>query len=228
MKNIAWAITGAGHYLNESVTTMHQVSETNRVCTFVSRAAEEVLRMYGLFDELPEISNGEYLQELFLESEEGKSFPKTGRFMLSRYDILIITPATSNTVAKIVCGIADTLVTNAASLANKAGVPIYILPTDVEANAKSNMPYTIDRMLCERCEICKPKENCPKVAIDEQIELMKCDGCGMCVELCEYGAIRGGAVRVVTRELDKMNIERLRKLPGFTVLKSIEEIERIA
>ena len=39
-------------------------------------------------------------------------------------------PATANTVAKIVVGIADTLVTNAVAQANKADIPIYIFPVD--------------------------------------------------------------------------------------------------
>ena len=41
------------------------------------------------------------------------SYPITGRLSLGKYDLLIVTPATANTVAKIVHGISDTLVTNA-------------------------------------------------------------------------------------------------------------------
>lgn len=44
--------------------------------------------------------------------------------------MLIIAPATANTVAKIVHGIADTLVTNAVSQTAKGDTPIYILPVD--------------------------------------------------------------------------------------------------
>jgi dihydromethanopterin reductase (acceptor) len=222
--NIAWGITGAGHYLAESVAAMKKLSEGNRVCTFVSGAGEEVLRMYGLFDELQKISSGDYLEEIFLESGEGKSFPKTGRFMLGRFDLLIIAPATSNTVAKMVTGIADSLVTNAAALANKAGVPVYVLPTDVGDSAQSKMPYTVDRMLCKHCEICKPRECCPSGAISDQIDLLKCDGCGLCVDLCDHGAISGGNLRVVSRNIDTENIDKLRNQRGFFVLESPGEI----
>jgi len=227
MKNIAWAVTGAGHYLAESVAAMREISRENRVCTFVSKAGEEVLRMYGLFDQLPEISGGGYLEEIFLEREEGSSSPKTGRFMMNKFDLLIIAPATANTVAKMAVGIADSLATNAAALANKAEVPVYVLPTDVKDSAETQPPYTIDRDLCMRCEVCEPRERCPKNAIEEQIDLVRCDGCGTCRDLCPYGAIRKATISVVTRPLDKENIERLRAIPGFTVLEGAEDIEKL-
>jgi dihydromethanopterin reductase (acceptor) len=227
MKNVAWAVTGAGHYLAESVAAMREISQENRVCTFVSRAGEEVVKMYGLFDQLSEISGDGYLEEIFLEREEGASSPKTGRFMMNRFDLLIIAPATANTVAKMAVGIADSLPTNAAALANKAGVPVYVLPTDVLESAKTEPPYTIDRDLCRRCEVCEPRDACPKNAIDDQIDLVRCDGCGTCRDLCPYGAIRKAAISVVTRPLDKENINRLRAIPGFVVLEGPEDIEKL-
>ncbi|HII86065.1 TPA: archaeoflavoprotein AfpA, partial [Candidatus Bathyarchaeota archaeon] len=45
-------------------------------------------------------------------------------------DLLLIAPATSNTVAKITNGIGDTMLTNAAIMSLKAFVPVYIVPTD--------------------------------------------------------------------------------------------------
>lgn len=227
MKNIAWAVTGAGYHLAESLAAMREVSLDNRVCTFVSRAGEEVARMYGLFDRLSEISGGGYLEEVILEREEGASSPRAGRFMMKRFDLLIIAPATANTVAKIVCGIADTLPTNAAALANKAGVPVYVLPTDVLDRSLTEPPYSIDRDLCEGCNVCEPQRGCPEGAIGEQIDLVICDGCGVCVDLCPRSAIRKVAISVVTRPLDRENIERLRAIPGFTVLEGPEEIGRL-
>jgi flavoprotein len=41
-----------------------------------------------------------------------------------------VAPATGNTVAKIVNGIADTLITNAVSQAMKGGIQVIILPVD--------------------------------------------------------------------------------------------------
>lgn len=227
MKNIGWGITGAGHYLAESVEVVQELSLENRICTFVSRAGEEVLHMYGLFDRLSEISSGEYLEEIFLEREEGHSSPKTGRFMMGKFDLLIIAPATANTVAKMAYGIADSLVTNAAALANKAGVPVYIFPTDVKESALTQTPYIIDRMLCRSCDVCPPQDACPNQAIEDQIDLMKCNGCGTCVDLCDYGAIKGGQIQAVTRQIDQENIERLRSFPGFTILENAEEIRNL-
>ena len=108
---------------------------------------------------------------------------------------------------------------------NKGGVPVYVLPTDVLERTKTEPPYSIDRDLCRRCEACEPKEACPKGAIDGQIDLLKCDGCGICRDLCPYGAISRAPITVVTRPLDKENIERLRSIPGFVVLEGPEEIE---
>ena len=49
---------------------------------------------------------------------------------MGHYDFLLIAPATANTVAKIVYGIADTLVTNTVSQTAKGKTPIFILPVD--------------------------------------------------------------------------------------------------
>jgi dihydromethanopterin reductase (acceptor) len=170
------------------------------------------------------ISGGGYLEEIFLEREEGNSSPKTGRFMMGAFDLLIIAPATANTVAKIANGIADSIVTNAAALSNKAGIHVYVLPTEAKEGISTRIPFIIDRMLCQHCQVCRPQERCPSYAINDQIDLLKCDGCGICVELCEHGAIRSRTLQIARRELDKKNIERLKDLPGFTILESAEEI----
>jgi flavoprotein len=57
------------------------------------------------------------------------------------YDFLLIAPATANTVAKIVYGIADTLVTNAVSQTAKGNTPIFILPVDQKrGSVKTSAP----------------------------------------------------------------------------------------
>ncbi|MDO9045103.1 MAG: archaeoflavoprotein AfpA, partial [Methanobacteriaceae archaeon] len=53
-----------------------------------------------------------------------------GQIQLGKFDFMLISPATSNTVAKISLRIADTLLTNAAIMGQKAGVPLYIMPSD--------------------------------------------------------------------------------------------------
>ncbi|MFU8766105.1 MAG: dihydromethanopterin reductase (acceptor) [Candidatus Methanoperedens sp.] len=218
---IAWGITGAGHFLRESVDLLKDLKQKNnrlKVTTFLSRAGEEVVRMYGLEDELKTISNGEYLEELFPESGQGASVPKAGRFLLHKYDFLIVTPATSNSVAKIAHGIADTLVTNAVAQAVKGSVPVYIVPVDITGTIESQMPYFIDREVCMKCKFCPPQEQCKKNAITDQVQLLECSGCGECVKLCSYGAIQGGMTKIKVRDVDSGNVQILNKLEGITVI----------
>jgi dihydromethanopterin reductase (acceptor) len=220
---LAWGITGAGHFLRESFEIFDKLKKTLpdlKVTTLVSRAGEEVVRMYGLENDLKIISDGSYLEEIFLEGEQGASVPKTGRFLLGKYDALIISPATSNTTAKLAYGIADTLITNAVAQAAKGGVPVYIVPVDIAGEIESRMPFFIDREICMKCEICPPEDNCPEHAITDQIDLLKCSGCARCVSLCSYGAIRGGLVKLKVREVDAKNVHLLRELEGITVIET--------
>ncbi len=250
---IAWCITGAGHFLEESYEVFRtikkgvgcQVSgvrdlvpETSnlkpqtsqqeiKITTFISNAGVEVLRMYGIFDKLKEISNGDYMAEIFTEKEQGSSSPKAGRFSLKKYDAVVVSPATSNTVAKIAYGIADSLVTNVVSLATKACIPVYIVPTDGSpGKVESEMPYSIDRDKCRGCDDCAPRDSCEKEAIYgapiPQIDLLRCDGCGLCSELCPYDAINGGVVEIKAREIDIRNVDVLRKMEGITILERPE------
>ncbi len=224
---IAWGITGAGHLLCESFEVFKELKQQNpefKVTSFLSRAAEEVVRMYGFSNELSSISGGGYLEECFYEREQGASFPKTGRLLLQRYDALIVTPATSNTTAKLAYGIADTLVTNAVAQAVKGGVPVFIVPVDIVGKIESRMPFFIDREICMRCEVCPPAQQCPRQAITDQIALLKCNGCGQCITLCSYGAIRGGLAKLKVRDVDSENVRILKELKGITVLNHPQKV----
>lgn len=218
---VAWCITGAGHFLRESFEVIKELREKNKemkVTSFVSRAAEEVIKMYGLQNDLHNISSGSYLEECFYEREQGSSFPKAGRFLLNKYDALVVTPATSNTVAKLAYGIADTLVTNAVAQAVKGNVPVYIVPVDIEGHIESRMPFFIEREICMKCELCPPMRDCPNKAVTDQIDLLKCNGCGICIKLCSYGAIRGGMTKLKVRDVDSKNVKILSELEGITIL----------
>jgi dihydromethanopterin reductase (acceptor) len=218
---IAWGITGAGHFLRESFDCFKKLKDIIKdlkITMFISRAGEEVINMYGLREILPDISGGGYLEEIFFEREQGASVPKTGRFLLQKYDVLVVSPTTSNSTAKIAFGIADTIVTNAVAQAIKGNVPVYIVPVDIEGTVESNMPFFIDRGMCMKCKPCSPMEQCPKGAITDQIDLLECNGCGICVGLCGFGAIKGGAAKLKVRDVDSRNVILLRGLEGVTVL----------
>jgi len=130
-KRIAWAITGAGHFLEESVGALLK-HET--VDVFLSGAAEEVLRMYGLRTRIkaPGV-------RIYQENKAG--FPLLGRFSAGVYSVLVVAPATSNSVAKFIHGIADTLVTNLFAQAGKSRVPVIVYPTDLMPEMDSLGPH---------------------------------------------------------------------------------------
>lgn len=127
---IAWGITGAGHLLGECIEL---ISELGEVDVFLSRAAEEVLQMYRLEADLRQAARTVVRDTL-------ASSPVVGRFARSRYRMLVLAPATSNSVAKVVCGISDSLITNLFAHAGKNRVPIVVLPTDIAPEMDSLAP----------------------------------------------------------------------------------------
>jgi len=132
MKRIAWGITGAGHFLSECTEWLTQFDNLD---IFLSRAAEEVVRMYGLEERLSRSR-----ARIYRESKTLVSVPLVARFSLGVYRVLLVAPATGNTVAKFVYGIADTLITNLFAQAGKSLVPIVVLPTDVAEEIRSPGP----------------------------------------------------------------------------------------
>ncbi|MBO8174656.1 MAG: 4Fe-4S ferredoxin [Thermococcus sp.] len=130
---IAWGISGAGHLLKESIEILEKLRDKHEIKIFLSRAGEEVVKMYKLFDRLEEFS-------LVKESRQGSSFPSCGAFNLGKFDVFIISPATSNTVAKIRLGIADSLLSCCASQALKSRVPLILVPTDSKPVVETKAP----------------------------------------------------------------------------------------
>jgi dihydromethanopterin reductase (acceptor) len=129
-KRIAWAITGAGHMLEECVET---ALSYDRVDVFLSRAAEEVLRMYRLDARLA-------VPKVRIYEEAKPSSPLVERLFGGDYSVLVIAPATSNSVAKFVNGISDSLVTNLFAQAGKSRVPVIVFPTDLAPEMDSLGP----------------------------------------------------------------------------------------
>jgi dihydromethanopterin reductase (acceptor) len=122
VNDIAWAITGAGHHLSGIFKAMRDLRASGvRITVFLSAAAQEVVRMYGLEAVLREVAPGAYYEEVLTDEGEGASKPTAARLARGAYKALVVAPATANTVAKVVHGIADNLVTNAVAHAQKGG-----------------------------------------------------------------------------------------------------------
>ena len=117
---IAWGITGCGDNLKESIKIMKEVTQEHNldVRVFLSQAGEMVVKWYKLYKDLKTNFPKTY-------SEKSPNVPfLAGDLHLGKYDFLLIMPSTSNTVAKIAAGIADTLLSNAPAQAMKARVPV--------------------------------------------------------------------------------------------------------
>ena len=122
----AWAITGAGDFMPESVEVMKEiVNEFDvKLLVFLSKAGMQVIKWYQLLKDLESIT-----PKIRKEIDANTPFI-AGALQKGTYRFLVVMPATANTVAKIAYGIADTLITNSVAQAMKTAVPIYIYPVD--------------------------------------------------------------------------------------------------
>jgi len=125
---VAWGITGAGDYLQESLEAMRSASGEMdlEVTVLLSKNAQIVVKWYGLLREIESSFDS-------VRFERGPNQPfVAGPLQVGHYRLFFVSPSTANTTAKIVCGIADTLITNCVSQAVKGGTPVYIYPVDQE------------------------------------------------------------------------------------------------
>jgi dihydromethanopterin reductase (acceptor) len=103
-----------------------------KLTLFVSRAATEVVRMYRQEFKLPKAAR------VFRDTTA--SAAPVGSFYCGNYHSLIMAPATSNTVAKSVVGISDTLVTNVFAQAGKCRVPAILFACDTAPELETEAP----------------------------------------------------------------------------------------
>jgi archaeoflavoprotein AfpA len=133
---IAWGITGAGDKIAEIIQTMKDLQKETAdqvdFDVYVSKNGETMLKFYNLFEELKKS-----FPKVWVEANSNSPF-LAGMVQGQKYKFLLIMPASSNTVAKIVNSISDTLLTNAALMALKAFVPVWIMPVDF----KESIIYT--------------------------------------------------------------------------------------
>jgi dihydromethanopterin reductase (acceptor) len=119
-QRLAWAITGSGHYLRESLEILQSIENVD---IFLSKAAAEIIKQYGFQVQLDATGHKVY------QDKTASSVP-VEMFYAGKYHTLVIAPATSNTVAKMAYGFSDSLVTNLYAQAGKTRVPSIIFACD--------------------------------------------------------------------------------------------------
>jgi len=127
---LAWAITGSGHYIEECLDFLLTL---DNIDLYLSQAGEEVLKMYG-------IHLDDVRKKMPIYRDKAASAPPVGHFYKGYYHTFVMAPTTSNTVAKCVLGIADSLVTNLYSQAGKCKVPSIVYPCDIAPEMETTAP----------------------------------------------------------------------------------------
>ena len=125
-QRMAWALTGSGHYLRECIDIINCLEDVD---LFVSKAAAEILQQYGYKHNVGKV----------YQDKTASSVP-VELFYQGLYHTVVIAPTSSNTVAKMVYGISDNLVTNIFAQAGKCRVPNIVFACDTEAELESEAP----------------------------------------------------------------------------------------
>jgi dihydromethanopterin reductase (acceptor) len=137
-----WALTGSGHFFKECLVMIRELDEVD---LFVSKAAAEVVRMYRQELKLPKSAR--------LFEDKTASAAPVGAFYYGTYHTLVVGPATSNTVAKCVYGISDTLVTNVFAQAGKCRVPAIVFACDTAPELDTEAPKGMVKVYPRRVDL---------------------------------------------------------------------------
>jgi archaeoflavoprotein AfpA len=169
LKKVAWGITGSGDKLGEIVDVMKGIREQYQsrvdIRVYLSKAGEQVLKWYNLYERLKED-----FPKVLVEIDANSPF-LAGSLQLGSFEFLLIAPATSNTVAKLSSGIADSLLSNSAVMALKGYVPVYLLPSDCkEGTILTKLPDGRDWKLRVRRE---DVENVEKLRCMEDVFVLE-------------------------------------------------------
>jgi len=125
-QRMAWALTGSGHYLRECIDIINGLENVD---LFLSKAAAEILQQYGYQHNVGKVYQDKTASAVPVEL-----------FYHGAYHTVVIAPSTSNTVAKMICGISDNLVTNIFAQAGKCRVPTIVYACDTEPELESEAP----------------------------------------------------------------------------------------
>ena len=135
-QKLGWVITGSGHFFEECLDFMSSLGEFD---LFVSKAAEEVVRMYKK-------KNPSFPAKTRVFRDTTASSAPVGLFYKNYYHTLVVAPATSNSIAKFVAGISDNLATNIFASENYKLIDI----TEGSQNAKIKI-YSYESLTCPHC-----------------------------------------------------------------------------
>jgi dihydromethanopterin reductase (acceptor) len=137
-----WALTGSGHFFKECLALIRTLDDVD---LFVTAAADEVLRMYKQKLDLPKSTR--------VFRDTAASAPPVGNFYYGVYHTLVVAPATSNTVAKCVYGISDSLATNVFAQAGKCRVPAIVFACDTAPELETEAPKGMVKVYPRRIDL---------------------------------------------------------------------------
>lgn len=129
-KRFAWAITGSGHYLRESLQILASIQYVD---IFLSRAAAEIIKQYGFQPQLDAMGHRVF------QDKTTSSVP-VEFFYEGKYHTLVMSPVTSNTIAKMAYGISDSLASNLYAQAGKTRVASIVFACDTAPEVESEAP----------------------------------------------------------------------------------------
>jgi len=156
---LAWALTGSGHFFTECVELMSRVADLD---LFVSKAGAEVVRMYKQdMAKLP--------KSVRIFKDTTASAAPVGLFYHGFYHTLVLAPATSNTIAKCVCGISDNLATNVFAQAGKCRVPAIVFACDTAPELDTMAPDGMVKVYPRRIDL----ENTERLKSFEATEVVE-------------------------------------------------------
>lgn len=112
--------------MRECLEMIHSLQDVD---LFLSRAAAEILQQYGYHHNVGRVFQDKTASAVPVEL-----------FYHGVYHTVVIAPTSSNTVAKMVCGISDNLVTNIFAQAGKCRVPTIVYACDTEPEVESEAP----------------------------------------------------------------------------------------
>ena len=157
-KKLGWVITGSGHFFEECLDIMSNLGEFD---LFVSKAADEVIRMYKK-------KKASFPKNTRIFRDTTASSAPVGFFYKNIYHTLVIAPATSNSIAKFVAGISDNLATNIFAQAGKCKVPCIVLACDTEPEHDTKAPSKMVKVFPRKIDL----ENTKKLKSFESTQVV--------------------------------------------------------